>query len=151
MAKHIEYQQFKRYLFGFLLAPVAVLFWIGIYELIGWAMNWSSSGTLSPIIFLMLFPIVWFVQAIVGVPVIITLRYFQALNVWTLTAAGAIAGLTLSICSLLFQGYDLLDSFPLSRSLSALMNGASVAWLFWVLAIRSIIEDNQTRDSDAAT
>lgn len=88
----------KRFIIGFLLAPLGVQIPFFVIGLLGCSIDQTLQSCKEGIFDLgiassiFVFPSVWILQLVIGVPLIFTLRYFGILKAWTLIIASAIAG-----------------------------------------------------------
>lgn len=82
-----------------------------------------------------IFPFTWVLQAIIGIPTIVFLRYFGVLNAWSLVSVAAVAGA-------LFYLPTVQDAFKRGEFAAVwalvygALFGASVAAVMWLVAFR---------------
>lgn len=118
----------KRCVWGFLFAPLVVIFWMIVVMLVQ-----GERSLLDPRL-LILVPITWCVEVVIGIPVALSLRYLRILSGWTLAISGGGAGSLLNGVSRVAQGYPWHEAFTIGKSLWGFWIGASVACFVWLVS-----------------
>jgi hypothetical protein len=132
----------KRFLLAFLLAPSGIVILLIISSLVSCLFSMSATKCESvmyvPLISIWVFPITWFIQLFVGIPVILILRYFNKLNVTNMIVLGMISGPLLFI-PVLLPGVRQIENYEiiiLSMGAYYAIYGGIVAATMWFIAFR---------------